>query len=476
MGRTATQPSALGGRGHGNFSPCSAWRAGRDPSVLLGLDVALVVIRAVVVHGAAGVEPWRGVLQGQAHVGQLLLDLFDRLGAEVADVQQVLLAAGDKLAHRVDALALQAVVRPDGEVQLLDRQDQVRGQRRVRRRRADVYALGLEVELPGQPEQLDQGLARARDRIARAHRGLGLDVDDQPVEVGPLLDTGRLHLVGDPQHRRVDRVDGDPADLLPGLLVLGGRHVTAAALDRQFHLQLALAVERGDVQVGVVHLDARGRRDVGGRDLTWSLLAQVHDDRLVLLGGDDEFLEVQDDVGDVLGHPGHGGELVQDALDPDAGHRCARNRRQQRPPQRVANGVPEPRLQRLDDEPGPELVHSLFGEGGTLGDEHDYPSPRRPLYDAAISGGGRCRRLARAFRAGRYLRYFEYSSTMSCSCTWVSIWARAGMACTSTRILSGTTSSHAGTWRSPASARATMNGVSSSDLGDTSTMSLSVTR
>ena len=40
----------------------------------------------------------------------------------------------------------------------------------------------------------------------------------------------------------------------------------------------------------------------------------------------------------------------------------------------------------------------------------------------------------------RRVCYFEYSSTMSCSCTWVSIWVRAGSECTSTRILSGMTS------------------------------------
>jgi hypothetical protein len=82
-----------------------------------------------------------------------------------------------------------------------------------------------------------------------------------------------------------------------------------------------------------VHLDAGGRRDVGGRDLAGPLLAQVHDDRLVLLGGDDEFLEVQDDVGDILLDPGHGRELVEHALDPDAGHCRARDGRQQGPPQ-----------------------------------------------------------------------------------------------------------------------------------------------
>ena len=48
--------------------------------------------------------------------------------------------------------------------------------------------------------------------------------------------------------------------------------------------------------------------------------------------------------------------------------------------------------------------------------------------------------------------------------------------CTSTRILSGMTSIQAGVGRSPASALATTNGVSSWDLAATSTMSLSLTR
>src|SRR5690606_17852540 len=110
--------------------------------------------------------------------------------------------------------------------------------------------------------------AGAGDRIARAHRLLGLDVEDQLVEVGPLLDTGRLDLVGHLEDRRVDRVDRDAADLGVLPLVLYGGDVAAAALDHQLHLQLAGAVEAGDVQLGVVHLHAGRRRDVGRGDLT----------------------------------------------------------------------------------------------------------------------------------------------------------------------------------------------------------------
>jgi hypothetical protein len=58
----------------------------------------------------------------------------------------------------------------------------------------------------------------------------------------------------------------------------------------------------------------------------------------------------------------------------------------------------------------------------------------------------------------------------------VSICARTGSECTRIRILSDTTSSQAGTVRSPASARAMTNGVISSDLATTSTMSFSLTR
>src|SRR3954465_13017700 len=141
-------------------------RGGGGWSELLVLGEGHVVVRTVAVDDERGVEPGRAVLEREAHPGQLLLDLVDRLGAEVADVEQVGLAAGDQLPHRVDALALEAVVGADREVELLDRQRQVRGQRRVGRRRPHVDTLGLDVQLTGQAEELDQRLSGARHRVA----------------------------------------------------------------------------------------------------------------------------------------------------------------------------------------------------------------------------------------------------------------------------------------------------------------------
>ena len=100
------------------------------------------------------------------------------------------------------------------------------------------------------------------------------------------------------------------------------------------------------------------------------LLAEVHHDGLVVLRGDDELLEVEDDLGDVLGHTGDRRELVQDAVDLDRRDGRTRDRRQQRATQGVAEGVAEAGLQGLDDEPRTEVVDDLFGQGGALGDEH----------------------------------------------------------------------------------------------------------
>ena len=91
---------------------------------------------------------------------------------------------------------------------------------------------------------------------------------------------------------------------------------------------------------------------------------------LVVLGAHDELLDVQDEVGDVFLHTGHGGELVQYAVDADAGDRGARDGREQCAAQRVTEGVTEAGLERLDDEPGTGRVDRFLGQGGALCDEH----------------------------------------------------------------------------------------------------------
>src|SRR4051794_41722148 len=58
----------------------------------------------------------------QAVLGQRLLDLFDRLLAEVRDRSELVLGLRHEIADRLDADALEAVVRADAELELLDRE------------------------------------------------------------------------------------------------------------------------------------------------------------------------------------------------------------------------------------------------------------------------------------------------------------------------------------------------------------------
>src|SRR3954452_24794465 len=326
----------------------------------------------------SGPEPRRGPFfgvgtaasllpQAQAELFELQLDLVDRLLAEVADVHQLGLRLLHHVADRVDALALQAVVGTDRQVQLLDR-DLVVARELVGLGRADRNA-GRLGQVGEQVHELEKRAAGGGERLARRHRAVGLDVEDQPVAVGHLLDAGVLDLVAHLADRREDRVDRDHADRIARLLVLVGHAVADAALDGHLHLERAALADRGQVQVGVQDLDAGGRRDVTGGDLGGTLGLEVHRGRLLQVGAHHELLEVQDHVGDVLGDLGHRRELVQHPVDPDRRDRRPGDRRQQRAPERVPDRVTEPGLERLDGEPGAGGRNDFFRDLRSCDDE-----------------------------------------------------------------------------------------------------------
>src|SRR5207302_3607547 len=89
----------------------------------------------------ASVPSWAAasslLVEPESELLELALDLVDRLLAEVPDVHELGLAPLDQVAHRVDPLALQAVVRAHREVQLLDRDREIAGELRLVLGRAD---------------------------------------------------------------------------------------------------------------------------------------------------------------------------------------------------------------------------------------------------------------------------------------------------------------------------------------------------
>ena len=111
---------------------------------------------------------------------------------------------------------------------------------------AQLEALGLVLEVGHQADQGAQGVAGRGQRLAGRQRAVGLDVEDEAVEVGRLLDPDRLDREGHPAHGREDGVDGDDADGVRPLVALG-RDVAPAPLDGDVHGQAALGVQGGDV-------------------------------------------------------------------------------------------------------------------------------------------------------------------------------------------------------------------------------------
>src|SRR5262249_32849832 len=126
--------------------------------------------------------------QRQAALVELLHDLFERLGPEVGDREQVVLALLYELTDRVDTRTLQAVARALGQVEFLDRQVEVGRARDGRGDLAEVEALRVVGELRDEVDELAQRVARRGERFARADRTVGLDLERELVVVRGLLD------------------------------------------------------------------------------------------------------------------------------------------------------------------------------------------------------------------------------------------------------------------------------------------------
>src|SRR4051794_22894142 len=320
---------------------------------------------------------------------QRLDDLVDRLLAEVRDRVELALGLRDEVADGLDAGPLEAVVRADAELELLD-EDVVHRARLAATASVDLrQAVALElaggavaqlldpVRVGEDRELLDEDLGGLAHRGLRLDGAVGLDVERQLVVVGALSDARLLDRVRDAAHGREDRVDGDDADRLVGRLVVLGRAVAAAAADREVQLELGLLVERGDVDVRVEDLDACGQVDVLGGDVTGAR----DDQRRLDLGRVgvhpvDDALEVQDDVGDVFRDALDRRELMGDALDPHAGDGGAGERAEQHAAQRVAERVAEAAVERLDRERAAIVLHLFGGDSGDLEVEHQGPDCR----------------------------------------------------------------------------------------------------
>ncbi len=102
--------------------------------------------------------------------------------------------------------------------------------------------------------------------------------------------------------------------------------------------------------VGVQDLDVADRLDVTGGNDARTLLADNHALGIVAVHLDGDFLDVQDDVGDIFANARDRRELVQNAVDLDSRDGCTTKRRQENATQSVTQRQTEATLERLGNE------------------------------------------------------------------------------------------------------------------------------
>src|SRR3954462_6721664 len=179
------------------LSIISFWCCELPPKLRARRGVAGMVVSPLLLRSAA---------QRQAALVELLLDLVEALLAEVGDVQQIVLGLGQQFANRVDLGALQAVAGALREVQILDRQIEVGGRRGDGSDFSELEALRLVAEIGHQSDQRAQRRTGRRKRLSRRDRPVRLDVEDQTLVVGALLDAGRLDLEHDSADGRASHI------------------------------------------------------------------------------------------------------------------------------------------------------------------------------------------------------------------------------------------------------------------------------
>src|SRR6266542_11122 len=329
------------------------------------------------------------------------LDLIERFATEVRRLQKLGLGALDQIAEVVDVLGLEAVGRAHRELEIVDRAQQ--GRVDLRRRALGGRLIGA-LQIGEHGQLLDEHARGVADRLLRLDDAVGLDVEHELVEIGALLDTRAFHRVAHLAHRRERRVEQDAANRAAafGLDARSRRLVAATLLDLDLHLELAARRQMCDLVLRIDELDIVIGLNIRCRARAFAALRELQQHVIAVVQLQHDPLQIEQDVDDVVQHAG----------DAHLGRCVARHRRQQNAPQRVAERVAVPALERLHDHlrverrTGLDVDDARFQKNVALHKTSDVNAP--------APGAPRTGRIVRPLFA-----YLEYNSTtrlslMSC--------------------------------------------------------------
>lgn len=217
---------------------------------------------------------------------------------------------------------------------------------------ADLLADGLEFNLlvVDPVEDIDVVFKYYRgvfEGLVGSYPSVSPDFKGKLVEIGHLADARGVNGILDELNGAEKRIYRDNPDRLVFVLVLVGGPPTAAAGNFDLGYEPALGIERADDLFGIDDLDVGIRLYIGGRHSP--LLVDVDHQALVFTQRalDLDFLQVQDDVGDVLDNPVDALEFVVHPVDANRTNRRALDGAEQHAAERVADRCGRSPSQRL---------------------------------------------------------------------------------------------------------------------------------
>src|SRR5690606_8408505 len=267
-------------------------------------------------------------------------------------LQQFHFGALDQITDVVDVLCLEAVSRTNGQFQVIHRTQQNRIDLVFL---LDHYRLAVALEVDECSQLLLQDSRGATDRLVGIQGAVGFEIDNQLVQVGALFDTSVLDHISHATHRAERGVELKTADTAAFILIALtriSRLVATAASDLELHVDRAIGRQVGDQVIAIDDFDIVIQLDIGSGNRARALLHQAQGHFITAVQLDGDTFEVEQDFDDIFLHALDGAVLVEHAVDLSLDHGAARHGGQQNATQRVAQGVAETALERLERDLG----------------------------------------------------------------------------------------------------------------------------
>src|SRR5690606_28065207 len=246
--------------------------------------------------------------KGQVLFRYELFKLGERLLTKVPELHHVGYFQLHQVAQRLDVSCLEAVVRPNRKVEVVQRGlEQLAHVQHFFVHLLDFGILsGFEFDrLVGEEaEVLDQNVRSAFEGLLGMDRAVGFDIDQQLLIVRLLLHPGVLNAKLHVLYRSEDGVDrNESKDLFAGLVFFCWK-VSASLVDGEFDFKVCRLVEVADYVIRVEDLERRREpRDIARDKLL--LLLYGNSDLVVEAFGnllEPNHLQVQDDFSNVFDH------------------------------------------------------------------------------------------------------------------------------------------------------------------------------